>query len=92
MQSNKGQRCTGCVSIGWDQACGAAAEKRHRKACGTAAKCWELIHGAALACRRDKLWMHQAVFEVGGAVRDDSVFLFWNYYFLHYVALLFVTG
>lgn len=25
--------------------------------------------------------MHQAVFEVGGAVRDDSVFLFLYYYF-----------
>lgn len=66
-------------------------EKRHRKACGTAAKCWELIHGAALACRRDKLWMHQAVFEVGGAVRDDSVLLFLYYYFFTLLSFYYLS-
>lgn len=35
--------------------------------------------------------MHQAVFEVGGAVRDDSVFLFLYYYFFTLLSFYYLS-
>lgn len=45
-------------------------------------KSWQtvgsFIHSVRLACRRDKLGMHQVVFEVGGAVRITMDFFLEN--------------
>lgn len=61
------------VGTGWDRVCGAAAARSYRTACGAAANSGELIHGAASACWRHKLWLHQEAFEGGGAVTDNNV-------------------
>lgn len=62
------------LGIGWDPACGAAAERRHRKACGTAANSRGGLFTPLRWRRwRDKLRLYQEVFEGGGAVKDNSV-------------------
>lgn len=52
------------------------------------ANCGKLIHSAQLVCRRDKLGPHQVVFEVGGAVMDNSAFFLDNIVQLSYCQCL----